>query len=247
MMENKTITLDFKFHFTKRGIIITLTAFFLCWHPKFLGSETLTMTTYYPAPYGGYASLLTTGLTLLARDGNSVGIGTPTPGAKLDIKGLGNTAATFGFGMRNSDNAVIMVARDDGNVGIGTGSPVSKLQVSGGIQMGDDLSACIPEKAGTLRWHSGGTQVCDGSAWGPLGGGLSGSWRSATTGSAQTNTYGKVIAVAVVNNANCIINVDGVMISQQYDFTGAYTCFALVPPGSSWTMTGSAARMYEFR
>jgi len=171
MMENKTITLDFRFHFTKRGIIITLTAFFLCWHPNFLGSETLTMTTYYPAPYGGYASLLTTGRTLLARDGDSVGIGTLTPGAKLDIKGLGNTAATFGFGMRNSDNTPIMVVRDDGNVGIGTEIPASRLQVAGGVQLGDDNAPCTAAKAGTQRWHAGAVEICNGTLWGAAAGG----------------------------------------------------------------------------
>ena len=45
------------------------------WRPGFLGSETLTITSYYPAPYGGYARILTTGDTLLARDTGKVGIG----------------------------------------------------------------------------------------------------------------------------------------------------------------------------
>jgi len=57
-------------------------------------SETLNITTYYPAPYGGYVSLLTTNNTYLARDnGGSVGIGTTTPGQKLDVNG-GNIRAT---------------------------------------------------------------------------------------------------------------------------------------------------------
>ena len=72
-MENeKIITLQLQL--TRRKVFFILTAFFLCWHPRFLGSETLTLTTYYPAPYGGYASLLTTGQTLLARDGGKVGV-----------------------------------------------------------------------------------------------------------------------------------------------------------------------------
>lgn len=50
-----------------------------------LGSETLTLTTYYPAPYGAYAAMLTTQQTLLARDGGSVGIGVRRPQAKLDV------------------------------------------------------------------------------------------------------------------------------------------------------------------
>lgn len=61
-----------------------------------MGAETFTMTTYYPAPYGGYASLLTTGQTLLARDGGKVGIGTSNPAALLDVAGnMRNTSTTL--------------------------------------------------------------------------------------------------------------------------------------------------------
>ena len=78
---------------TRRKAWLLLTAFFLCWHPGFLGSETLTLTTYYPAPFGGYVSLLTTGRTLLARDtlaatpNSIVGIGIVTPLNKLHVRG----------------------------------------------------------------------------------------------------------------------------------------------------------------
>jgi hypothetical protein len=88
-MENENIvTLQFKL--TRDKALLLLSLFFLCWHPKPLGSETLQLTTYYPAPYGGYVSLLTTGRTLMARDSGVVGIGTPNPIAKLDIVGTGN-------------------------------------------------------------------------------------------------------------------------------------------------------------
>lgn len=77
-MENENIvTIQFKF--TRDKALLLMALFFLCWHPKPLNSETLTLTTYYPAPYGGYVSLLTTDKTLLARDSGNVGIGTPGP------------------------------------------------------------------------------------------------------------------------------------------------------------------------
>ncbi|MDA8132200.1 MAG: hypothetical protein M0011_11915 [Elusimicrobia bacterium] len=73
---------------THRKTVVALMALmFICWHPGFIGSETLTLTTYYPAPYGGYVSILTTSQTLLARDGGNVGIGTPSPAAKLHVVG----------------------------------------------------------------------------------------------------------------------------------------------------------------
>ncbi|OGS10453.1 MAG: hypothetical protein A2234_00765 [Elusimicrobia bacterium RIFOXYA2_FULL_58_8] len=53
--------------------------------------ETLTLATYYPAPYGGYVTLLATQNAFMARDGGSLEIGPHTPGgipsAKLDLYG----------------------------------------------------------------------------------------------------------------------------------------------------------------
>lgn len=55
-----------------------------------LGSENVTLTTYYPAPSGIYAQMITTGNTYLARDpGGVVGIQTTTPGASLEVAGSG--------------------------------------------------------------------------------------------------------------------------------------------------------------
>jgi hypothetical protein len=61
--------------------------------------ENFTMTTYYPSPSGVYRKLISTAQTLLARDGGSVGVGTPNPQAKLDVNGpvkVGATAAGCG-------------------------------------------------------------------------------------------------------------------------------------------------------
>lgn len=55
-----------------------------------LASESVTLTTYYPAPSGVYTQMITTNNTYLARDGGTVGVGTaaPNPGTKLDVAGL---------------------------------------------------------------------------------------------------------------------------------------------------------------
>ncbi len=47
------------------------------------------------------------------------------------------------------DNGMII----PGDVGIGTKSPAAMLSVAGGVQIGDDTSACTEAKAGTLRFH----------------------------------------------------------------------------------------------
>lgn len=84
----ETTEISLKLNFSRRQITVLLAFFLLAWHPGFIGSETLTLTTYYPAPYGGYVSLLTTNQTLLARDGGNVGIGTAGPGSKLHVAGI---------------------------------------------------------------------------------------------------------------------------------------------------------------
>ena len=48
-------------------------------------SDSLTITTYYPSPYGDYNQLTTHNNTNLATDGGRVGIGTSGPGAKLQV------------------------------------------------------------------------------------------------------------------------------------------------------------------
>jgi len=91
-MENENIvTLQLKV--TRDRALLLLALFFLCWHPGPLGSETLQLTTYYPAPYGGYVSLMTTNRTILARDAGTVGVGNnPNPNFtnKFDVWGAGN-------------------------------------------------------------------------------------------------------------------------------------------------------------
>ena len=131
LVENDNIVI-LQLQLTRRKALFILAAFFLCWHPRFLGSETLTLTTYYPAPYGGYAALLTTGgtvaspvNTLLTRDAGNVGVGL----------GAGVPAQKFQVNASGTNAFVVTTA---GNVGIGTTTPGSKLEVNG------DLSVVAP-------------------------------------------------------------------------------------------------------
>lgn len=106
-------------------------------------SEQLTLTTSYPVPSGIYNQLITTG--------NS-----------------GSTPADTTLN-RNAGNVILVPPTNaGGNVGIGTGAPASKLSVAGGIQLGDDTSACTPAKVGVLSWHAGNLQTCRGGMWAPL-------------------------------------------------------------------------------
>jgi len=98
-------------------------------------AEDITLTTYYPAPYGAYEELSTTGNTYLATDsGKNVGMGlatTETIKNKLDVKGSVAIGADYSGVSTAPTNGMIV----QGQVGIGTISPTAgtALDVSGTI------------------------------------------------------------------------------------------------------------------
>ncbi|MFA5005733.1 MAG: hypothetical protein WC561_06395, partial [Candidatus Omnitrophota bacterium] len=139
--------------------------------PFALAEEKITITTYYPSPYGSYNQLQADKLGV--GDNNSdgsftssdvpvtsgdvwikgnVGIGTTqtivSPLKKLILKGLGTTTG-IGLQILNSSNTVLLTTLDSGNVGIGTATPTDKLQIDTSIAL-----------------HSGGNKVI-GFGWSP--------------------------------------------------------------------------------
>jgi hypothetical protein len=133
-MKNERI-LTIQFQLTKSKILVILTALFVCFHPKLLGSEQLTLTTYYPSPYGGYAKLLTTNQTVLARDGGAVGVGYATTGtSKLAV---------------------------NGNVGIGTTSPTEALDVNGRVKWGTNRGLLTNNQGASIELGGTGTPFID--------------------------------------------------------------------------------------
>lgn len=84
------IKISFDLTFSRRFITAAgAAAMMLCAVPE-LDSESVTLSTYYPAPSGVYTNMITTGNTYLARDGAAgtrVGIGTTAPATKLHVVG----------------------------------------------------------------------------------------------------------------------------------------------------------------
>lgn len=115
-----------------------------------LSSESVVLSTYYPAPTGIYTQMITTGNTFLARDGGNVGValaGAAT--AKLEVGGNANLlgaarAASFAAGATMSSPAASTLAlgtagsdrlwiTSQGHVGVGTNTPLLALAVNGDI------------------------------------------------------------------------------------------------------------------
>ncbi|MFA6434402.1 MAG: hypothetical protein WCW52_06875 [Elusimicrobiales bacterium] len=146
---------------------LILTVFLLCLPHGFLEAESLTMTTYYPAPYAGYAGILTTGgtaalgvNTLLVRNLGKVGIGTTAPRTKLSVMdtvvglhtGLelssyyrpGVAAGSAINAYDNGGAAVrsLVLQSNDGPVGIGPNLiPRASLHVVGTFKLQDGTQA----------------------------------------------------------------------------------------------------------
>ncbi len=187
-MSTRTVRLELDFSFGTRSLRWLMVAALLFADASELASESIVLTTYYPAPSGVYARLVTTDNTYLARDRGAVGIGTKNPTGKLSITNGDDARVKIysnggGIGVidavANTDDAVgrwLSINPTGGNVGIGTPNPASTLSVKGGIQVGTDGSPCNNSgKAGALRWNPPNMEVCNGSAWtaitGSTGGG----------------------------------------------------------------------------
>ena len=121
-------------------IILILGFFSLCFAAD---SETLTITTYYPSPYGSYNQLYVK---------SKLGIGTTSPAALLDIRKAttnsgdvaffgnvtGGIYGSLGFGtggsgyfyLGDTGNSPRLAIQSGGNVGIGTTSPIAPLHVN---------------------------------------------------------------------------------------------------------------------
>lgn len=116
-----------------------------------LMAEDITLTTYYPAPYGAYDELTTTGNTYLATtSGKNTGIGlaaTDTIRNKLDVEGSVAIGAGYSGASAASSNGLIV----QGQVGIGTTSPAAgtALDVNGTVN--------------ATGYSAGGTAGYDGS------------------------------------------------------------------------------------
>ena len=132
----------------KKLLTFLSTFLLLTFNSLTFGEETVTITTYYPSPYGSYDSVQAykLGVGDNNSDGSLSSVDVPTTTGDVWIKG---------------------------SVGIGTTDPQTKLDVSGGVKMGNETT-CSAYTEGTQRYNSVSKQMefCNGTAWTAVGGGL---------------------------------------------------------------------------
>jgi len=189
----ETTEISLKLNFGRRQLIAALALLLMAWHPGFLGSETLTLTTYYPAPYGGYVSLLTTNQTLLARDGGNVGIRTTTgwaPRRPLDVNGEIVTTSRLTMAQDMTSNSLtwstdnsggryrifeqpninvggtehLTILSGSGNVGINTSGPAEKLHVLGNARV-DNGNLMLNNGSITINGNGWSSGFITGVCW----------------------------------------------------------------------------------
>jgi len=127
-------------------LVVVLAVFFICGITYAEDTEEITLTTYYPAPYGEYDGLAANSMAVgrtyaipaadnLVIEGN-VGIGTRTPNIDLAIGDTDTGLQQQGDGelALYTNNVERVRIRNNGNVGIGTTNPGDKLDVAGSIR-----------------------------------------------------------------------------------------------------------------
>ncbi len=110
------IIVRFDLRFSRRAIRGTLAAAMLLVAASELNSESVTLTTYYPAPSGVYTQMITTNNTWLARDGGRIAIGSANaPQGKVDITGLSGVEALVVRAVSDTDAIRVTPNADNQN------------------------------------------------------------------------------------------------------------------------------------
>lgn len=106
-----------------KKIGILLGSFFILCASNVFAQSTVTLTTYYPAPFGMYQEMRVMG---------RLGAGTDNPDgdSRVHIVGTGNTDATAALRVEDSGGNPSLFVRDDRRVGIGTNAPLAGLHVA---------------------------------------------------------------------------------------------------------------------
>lgn len=144
----------------------------------FSAQESITISTYYPAPYGVYKNIrFYPSATAPVCDSDSEGVTYYNSTVHL-LRGCRMNPATnvyewqdFGSHWTLTDGN-LTASNSAWNIGVGTGTPVAKLTVAGEVAVGNSGLVCSSVTAGAVRYNSNSKkmQYCDGTNWDVIGG-----------------------------------------------------------------------------
>ena len=157
--------------------LLALLLIFVCFSSD---SDTFTLSTYYPAPYGIYTNLTTanlatrkkTSLAVNALPEGAVGIGTdaPAPNFKLDVRGNavinGDLSITGNFNPSSTGAAIYKINAGCPSGGALTDQPNCSTTACGGVDTYRGC-ACYYTCDGACRFYVGpdtGCNQCGGGA-----------------------------------------------------------------------------------
>ncbi|MBI5597653.1 MAG: hypothetical protein HY928_16310 [Elusimicrobia bacterium] len=164
-MERKRWT--FEVSFGRREVVALAALALVALKPGALSTEQLTMTTYYPSPYGVYDQMRATNNTFLAYTGGSVGVGTTAPpgGVKFNVAGAGNTSqfdGRVGVGGTYTDTYGTGISVTNRNVHVQGNESGSWLRVGDAWSMNGIYSesgdVVVGAQSGRVRIGSNDTQ-----------------------------------------------------------------------------------------
>jgi hypothetical protein len=164
------VVIRFDLRFGPRSQRAALAAVLLIASASQLNSESVTISTYYPAPSGVYTNMITTGNTYLSRDGGRVGLGTNAPAEKLHVIGNEYLSGKLGVGTLPLAALSLAVVGDSGITGkvvVGGGGPAgAHLDVqSGAIRSRQTCSQTPFAAVGTTSCPSGTYATFTSGVW----------------------------------------------------------------------------------
>ncbi len=143
-----------------------------------------------------------------------IGIGTTTPGSRLEIRGSGTTAATSSLNVTDSSGASKLFVADDGAVAIGKSTPRVPIDFYDDNDpantptngTGVIFTGGIVELDGLQDMTAGASGVCSGGACGATGGesggplmrGEANRWENAPTGATYTIDIGRIRPIKAI-------------------------------------------------
>jgi hypothetical protein len=117
---------------------------------------------------------------------------------------------------------------ESSKVGIGTNTPTEKLAVNGNIKaegsikVGDDNSACVPSKGGTIKYTGNSLFFCDGSSWQQFGAAIATLTLSPSTSQSMNVTNGtspgSYITFTLTNTGSAASNTITTSLSNTTNF-----------------------------